>query len=400
MVINLKYLFVILSLSAALPANAHAGDPDAGVGRTSVPEHRTWKDDSTGYEITQWTSIGSNHHPYFTVDPFINDSTVVIFSDRSGSEQLYRLDLRSGVMTQMTNAGRVGKIDHLPRFRKLWFMDGSVLFEMDTRTFRSRRIYDFHETFTPIDISVTADAKYLVFSADQSRGRSGTRAYGPFALYRLDLNDTTVTKITPDLGFNISHVQTNPADPNLVLYCWQWEAPGREKLVGAAPIRVWWVNIQGTDGGPFKQPFGFHRTHEAWTPDGKFMTYAGNFRFGPQTGREVLGIQSIDGTTDLMYDAMVWHAHQTMFSDNIHWTADLFNHDDRYLMLFKRTNEKKLEPTVLFRHASSWAGQSSHPHPRFSPDGRCIIFSTDRTGTPQVYTVRVDIPRGHHAPIE
>jgi hypothetical protein len=321
------FLFLSFSFSALNCASAGVNVPEQN--NTIGPENRTWTDDTTGYEITQWTAKGSNHHPYFTVDPFIDESTAVIYSDRTGSDQLYRLDLRTGAMIQMTHAGRVGKIDHLPRFGKLWFMDGSVLFEMDTRTFRSRRIYDFHETFSVIDLSVTADAKYLVFSADQSRGRSGTRAYGPFALYRLDLKDTTITKITPDLGFNISHVQTNPSDPNLVLYCWQWEAPGREKLLGAAPIRVWWVNIQGTDGGPFKQPFGFHRTHEAWTPDGKFMTYAGNFRFGPQTGREVLGIQSIDGTTDLMYDASVWHAHQTMFSDNTHWTADLYNHDEQ-----------------------------------------------------------------------
>ncbi|MFZ4621507.1 MAG: hypothetical protein ACOYNS_13180 [Bacteroidota bacterium] len=381
-----KIFSILLLLLMITHSNSHGGSK---IGR----EDRTWTDDTTGFEITQWTVNGTNHHPYFTVDPFIDESTTVIYSNRTGKDQLYTLSLNSGNMEQLTEAEHLGAIDHLPKFHRLWYLDGQSLFEMDTRTFRSRKVYDFQKLFPVVSFSVTCDAKYFVFSADQSGGRSGTRAYGPFAVYKLDLNDTSLTKITPDLGFNISHVQANPSDPNLILYCWQWEAPGREKLVGAAPIRIWWVNISGTDGGPFAQPFGLHRTHEAWTQDGKFVTYAGNFRFGPQTGREVLGIQSIDGTTNTMYDASVWHAHQIMFKDNIHWTADLFNHDDRLLMLFKRGKSGVLKPTVLFRHASSWNGQPSHPHSRFSPDGKYILFSTDRTGTPQVYTVRVDIPR-------
>lgn len=33
--------------------------------------------------------------------------------------------------------------------------------------------------------------------------------------------------------------------------------------------------------------------------------------------------------------------------------------------------------------------QWSHPHPQFSPDGGCVIFTSDATGIPQVYLVRV-----------
>jgi oligogalacturonide lyase len=31
------------------------------------------------------------------------------------------------------------------------------------------------------------------------------------------------------------------------------------------------------------------------------------------------------------------------------------------------------------------APQHTHPHPRFSPDGRQVVFTSDRTGTAQVY---------------
>ncbi|HNZ39512.1 MAG TPA: oligogalacturonate lyase family protein, partial [Candidatus Latescibacteria bacterium] len=33
--------------------------------------------------------------------------------------------------------------------------------------------------------------------------------------------------------------------------------------------------------------------------------------------------------------------------------------------------------------------QWTHPHPMFTPDGRRIVFNSDRTGIGQVYTVEI-----------
>ncbi len=40
---------------------------------------------------------------------------------------------------------------------------------------------------------------------------------------------------------------------------------------------------------------------------------------------------------------------------------------------------------------SIWKDQASHPHPHFSPDGKMIMFSTDKSGTANVYTVKIDL---------
>lgn len=361
-----------------------------------TPELRRWRDDSTRYEITQYTNVGENHHPYITVDPFIDDTTAVIVSNRTGRDQLYAMDLRTGVLRRMTDASELNGIDHRPALHRVWYKEGDRLKECDTRSFTVRDAATFPSGMRIITFSVTCDGRSVVFSADLSGQRPGGRSYGPFAIFRRSLTDTSLVKITPDLGFNISHVQANPVDPELVLYCWQWEAPGRAGLNGAAPIRMWWVRTDGSDGGAFPQPFGLHRTHELWTADGSAVTYAGDFRFGPHKGREVLGIQSIDGHINSLYDASVWHAHQSLARDHRHWCADLFDHDDRMLMLFRRETNGSLTATRLFRHASSWGSQSTHPHPRFSPDGRYILFSSDRTGSPQVYSVRVDLSYSSH----
>ena len=36
-----------------------------------------------------------------------------------------------------------------------------------------------------------------------------------------------------------------------------------------------------------------------------------------------------------------------------------------------------------------YAPQHTHPHPAFSPDGRLVVFTSDRGGTAQVYEVEV-----------
>ena len=366
------------------------------VGKIFQSEKNTWTDDSTGYVITQWTNSGINHHPYFTVDAFIDKENAIIFSDRTGKNQLFRLNLDNGEMTQMTNAENLSKIDHLPKFKTIWYIDGKKLFAVNTENFQSDFIYDFESfPYSINSISVTCNAKWLVFSSEKKDSLSGPCGYGPFAIYKLNLQSKELVQITLEYGFNISHVQANPVDTNLVLYCWQWERFDEERLVGHSPIRTWWVNINGTDGGPLKQEFGTQQTHEAWTPDGKNITYIYKYRWGSLKGKHFLGIQSIDGKTYKAFPSQVSPGHQNLFSDNKHWIVDTFNNDESLLALITINKNKIKDAQILFRHGSSLVGQDSHPHPRFSPDGKYVLFSTDKSGTAQVYTVQTDLNFKH-----
>jgi oligogalacturonide lyase len=374
------------------------GSNEGYVGKTVPPEKRTWIDDTTGIEITQWTSVGSSHHPYFTIDSFIDDTTAIIFSGRTGKEQLYKLKPTTGSMVQMTTAEKLRNIDHLPAHKTIWYLDSTKLFSLNTTTLRSTAIYDFKsQPFHVGSFSVTCDAKYMVFSVNKKEASATDCGYGPYAIFKLNLQDTTLTQITMDYGFNIGHVQTNPVDPNLVLYCWQWEAFGRSRLVGHSPMRIWWVSLDGLRGGPLAQEYGTQRTHETWTADGKNITYVSKYRWGPKTGTHFLGIQSIDGSVNSTFPAQVSPAHQNLFKDNKHWIVDQYNNLQPILAMFTREGNALTETKVLFHHGSSWVGQASHPHPRFSTDGTFVLFSTDRTGQAQVYTARVDLSSENNA---
>jgi hypothetical protein len=355
-------------------------------GKTIHGEMKTWTDDSTGFEITQWTRKSTSHHPYFTVESFIDNETAIIYSRRTGSDQLYKLNLTNGEMTQMTNVDKLKGIDHLPQFKTIWYLDNKKLFSLNTSTLQSTFVYDFELfPFKVGSFSVSCDAKWFIFAVEKKDILSGICGYGPYAIYKLNLEDKTIIQITLEMGLNISHVQANPVNPNLVLYCWQWEKFDREKLVGHAPIRSWWVNIDGSEGGPFKQEYGTQQTHEAWTPDGKNITYLYKYRWGAQKGKHFLGIQSIGGKTYKSFPAQVSPGHQNLFSDNKHWIVDTFNDDESILALITIGKNKIKESSLI--------GQDSHPHPRFSPDGKYVLFSTDKSGAAQVYSVKVNINR-------
>ena len=189
----LPYLLLIVLATTVARAD------DGFVGKVIPPERTTWIDERSGREITQWTTTGTSHHPYFTTEAFINDTTAIIVSSRTGKEQLYRLDLTKGAMVQMTAAQDLGRFDHRPAFWTVWYLDGTRLMSLNTSTLEASEVYDLGaQSFIVQSMSVTCDARYCVFSVNRKRAGGSDCQYGPFAIYRLGLADRSLTQITMD----------------------------------------------------------------------------------------------------------------------------------------------------------------------------------------------------------
>ncbi len=67
------------------------------------PSEKKIIENDLGFEVIQWTTNSRNWHLYFNIESFIDDSNAVIYSDRTGQQIYFNLNLDNGQMTQMTN---------------------------------------------------------------------------------------------------------------------------------------------------------------------------------------------------------------------------------------------------------------------------------------------------------
>lgn len=387
--IALRAILLLLISFSIIPAQ----ESSVGfAGKIWPAEKTTWTDSEFGYEITKWTSEKfSSWHLYFNVESFIDDTTAIIYSDRTGSVNLFKLSLNSGAIIQLTDhkSNISGAAWHYPAVKTIWYEIDNSIHQLNYGTMENKIVL----TDSSADLrsfTVTCDYRYLVYSVNKNPGFDKNNSTGPYAIFRYDLKTGEKKQISPDYGFTISHLQASPADPGLISYCWQHQyRQGGPGIVGNTPLRIWWIRTDGSDGGPVLQQFAIHRTHEFWFYDGSRIGFSARYMFGENKGRQFLGSCKPDGSDSFMFEVPVDAAHSQVYKDNKHWVAD--QNDGMILTLWTFDRDKVLKEQKLFRHNSSWGEQPGHPHPHFSPDGKYVMFGTDRSGKPQVYTVKINI---------
>ncbi|MCK9279510.1 MAG: oligogalacturonate lyase family protein [Melioribacteraceae bacterium] len=375
--------FIILFFNSVIEAS--------NVGKKFPSERKTWTDSETGFEITQWTNnTAKSWHLYFNIESFMDNNHAIIFSEREGNKNLFILEFTTGELTQITDEDSIqGAVWHLPQYNKLYYMlNDNTLKSIDTKTYDTKAIKKFD---VPISsFTVTSDDKWFVFSSEKIYENNSNKSIGPFFIYKYGFDSKELVQITPGYGFVIGHLQASPTDPDLVSFCWQHLINKDNGTQGDTPQRIWQVNIKESEVKPIAlQETGLHRTHEFWFYDGSKIGYSARYTWGKNKGKQFIGFCNPDGSENIMMSAPVGPAHSQMYKDNVHWVSDLF--DGSVLVLFSIQNGQIEKSERLFKHDSSWKGQPSHPHPHFSPDGDRILFSTDKTGIPQVYSVKINL---------
>ena len=61
----------------------------------------------------------------------------------------------------------------------------------------------------------------------------------------------------------------------------------------------------------------------------------------------------------------------------------------RYLRVWKLGNNGYEQPRALCKHNCSFKMQTSHVHPRITPDGKSILYTSDESGYNQLYLVKI-----------
>lgn len=371
-----------------------------GAGRRFPSERRELRDEKTGARLWQITAAEAMHHHFYFTNPSWPDDQreLYLISYRNGFPNLFAAAELDGEITQLTNRADINPFSPTVTRdgRRFYFSARDRVMEVDRETLRERMLSKFDG----------AKLGNCSLNAAGTRLAIGVRLAKccQLALIELASGRTRILIEKAEVG----HIQFCPSDDNLLEYS------------GTPDERIWTIRADGSgDRNLYPQQPGEWIVHESWLGDGSEII----FTHWPRALRAV----SRDGSQVRTVAAFnTWH----QSSDRTgRWIVGDTNHPDIGLQLVNaRTGERR---TLCHPHATSrgtqwklskpargagidtsiirgerpeldrppqpgnaasvYGPQWSHPHPAFSPDGRRVVFTSDRSGWSQVYVAQCEL---------
>jgi oligogalacturonide lyase len=184
----------------------------------------------------------------------------------------------------------------------------------------------------------------------------------------------------------IGHPQFCPDDDNLILYA------------GPMTDRVWVVTRTGANNRRvYKREDRMQWvTHEVWLPGHRAIAFVDWPR-----GMRLIDIETGDATWLTRFPA--WHAAPNRTGKRFVCDTNFPDQGLHIISLDRETCDFVCASDATSEGAH-WSGpfpynngpiaveacQHTHPHPRFSPDGKRVVFTSDRSGHSQIYEVEFD----------
>jgi oligogalacturonide lyase len=329
------------------------------VGRDWGVERRSYTDPVTGIQISEMTKVGSaSDNLYFHFSNFTADNRYLLFvSDRTGSSQLFRAEVETGQIVQLTDDPAVNArsacLDHTDA-RRVYYLRGPEVVSLDILDSTARKIGEIPPPHVGgfQQPTLSGDGQWLttVKQRDESNWEIGLLSTTNGAYH------TVITQ-----GFRIGHVQFNPTDP-IIFYVWE--------TGGYAPQRTWLVQADGARNRPFYArtdpktwftPLKEWITHEAWVKDTGEMTMIND--------KQGVMLVSKDGSARMVGTGDYWHA--AAGPDGKFIVLD--DAKGRLWLLETATGKTRLLATGIRDGI-----RSVHLHPSFDRLGRYVQFHSGR----------------------
>ena len=368
-------------------------------------EKSTYVDKATGAEVTRFTSRRTNsNHLYFTNNCFFDEGRKLVFvSDRDNCPNLYTLDIDSGIIEQLTDlpeppypSGNGLQLTYVSdKTNVAVFFDGKKLYAIDLYTKEPRCIYTVPDGYNKHIVSIGADGKYAYTSIieDVTGRRKEPTLQGTFdchphsRIMQIAVDGSGARCVFEEDNF-IAHVNASPTDPNKLTFCHEgfWEQVDH---------RLWALDLESGEAKKLhpckpREAIG----HEYWFADGNRIGYHGIVecnRVGPTDeqllGMSQLGAVNFDGSDDNSYEFPYNMGH--IFSRDEKLIVGDGDRRGRYLRLWRLGECGYEEPRALCLHACSCKRQECHVHPRITPDGKGVLFTSDESGYNQIYIVKI-----------
>lgn len=358
-------------------------------------ESRQVRDAATGRMMRQVTSAPCiNHHPFFLIPAYDSARRYLYFvSYRTGSPQVFAEDRQNACILQLSDVAELNEWSVHPYEYFVYYIADGCAFRTDVRSgdtdtlltpaeasafSGSGRINPGNNPLTPGTTAVSRDGRYF---AIRLVGQEG---------YSILICDTQTRVWTKEYtGAMVSHMQFCPDDNSLLFFA------------GPLTDRVWLLD---RNTGKARRVYRRNAeakqwiTHESWIPGRRELSLV-DWPHG------VLGVNINTGSTRRITDCNAWHA--ICNEQGTLMVADT-NFPDNGLLVFDPRREHA-EGKLLCRPDATcvgahWAGpfpydngpikvyapQHTHPHPRFSPDGKTVVFTSDKSGNAQIF--EIDLP--------
>ena len=381
------------------------------IGRTYAPEWRDYLDPLTGRGVRQLTdSSAEDYHLYFYNPSITTDGKYLIFfSERAGRSNLFRLDLQGGQIVQLTDAQPV-RAEYWPfteavkgvgaclaalgnHGQEVFYFEGNNLFAVEIQSLKQRYLMSLPSNRRPSMLQANANGDTLVFATwDEALFMERSqRAYAgekfpdekffqetTSTIVRLDAQTGQAEEVLWKEKFWINHVHVNPQNRDLILFCHEYSE---------LPDRMWLLNVATRQCEPIpSQGANEWYQHEFWSHDGQRICFHGGSLSDNTQGfcgwcpPDGLGyIKAFHFTSGRAY------AHYNLHPDGQTMVTDGEARPGCISKVHLREGCQEFE--ILCRHDSYTFGddQRCHPHPSFTPDGYQVIFTSNRTGTSNIY---------------
>lgn len=367
------------------------------IGRVWSPEWKDYNDPISGVNIRQLTNYkGHSNHLYFTNPGWYYDDQKLLFgSDREDRTNLFSIDLKTGEITQLTDLEPIeppretqflSACVNLIRNEVYFWYDRQII-ALELEPLEMRTLWQMPEGFMRSMLNCTADGKYVcagIFEdlsdrirIDYSRGYVGfgeTFEAHPLSEIVCIATDGSGAQSVWEEKNWIGHVNTSPTQANLITFCHEgpWDKVDNRIWVLDLNTREAWILRPREEN----ESVG----HEYWHADGIHIGYHGRW----SDGRKFFGkirYDNADGV-EVSFPHETGHIHSNDFS--------MIVGDGGKIVRLWQWNGKEFDgPRVLCEHRSSFHIQQVHVHPRFSPDGKQVLFTSDVSGYGNLYLVKV-----------
>ncbi len=365
------------------------------------PESNMFTDPRTRARVRQVTSHPSiHHHPFYYLPAYDDAMTRLFFiAHRTGRPEVWCELRATGELRQLTDQPDIAEWSLHPSHdgRFAYYTAGSGAWRVDTDTGKADCLLDFDGLAGREPGMVGAAMGTTALSHDDHYWAVPVKMGARFQFIFIDTATGAHEKILE--ADTIGHPEFHPTDNTLLRYA------------GSYRERIWVVNRDATgnrlvyDRKPLATPGQFEWiVHETWNPARPREIITVNWPRG------CIGIDIDTGATRPACSFNAWHASinrkgtlmcaDTTFPDiglqlfdprdgvgepqalcypdasceGKHWNTDHCPYDDDEFKQGKWT---------------VYAPQHTHPHPAFSPDGRCVVFTSDRSGHSQLYEVEI-----------